>query len=66
VADAYTSLELFFYLGGFLLWGAAYGSLLVRVHRHRFVEIAAAGRPSTGPSAGRATTSRSAATRPTS
>lgn len=41
MSDAYTPLELFFYLGGFLLWGAAYGSLLVRVHRHRFVEIPA-------------------------
>lgn len=41
MADAYSPLELFFYLGGFLLWGAAYGSLLVRIHRHRFVEIPA-------------------------
>lgn len=39
--EPYTPLELFFYLGGFLLWGAAYGSLLVRIHRHRFVEIPA-------------------------
>lgn len=39
--EAYTPLELLFYLGGFLLWGAAYGSLLVRIHRHRFVEIPA-------------------------
>jgi hypothetical protein len=37
--DAYSELELFFYLGGFLLWGVAYGLLVVRIPRQRFVEI---------------------------
>lgn len=37
--DAYSHLELFFYLGGFLLWGVAYGLLVVRIPRQRFVEI---------------------------
>jgi hypothetical protein len=41
VNDAYTLAELFFYLGGFLLWGIAYGILVVRIPRHRFVEIPA-------------------------
>ena len=37
--DAYTPAQLFFYLVGFLLWGVAYGLLVVRVPRQRFVEI---------------------------
>jgi hypothetical protein len=37
--DAYTPAQLFFYLGGFLLWGVAYGLLVVRIPRQRFVEI---------------------------
>jgi hypothetical protein len=39
--DAYTHAQLFFYLGGFLLWGVAYGLLVVRIPRTRFVEIPA-------------------------
>jgi len=39
--EAYTPAELFFYLGGFLLWGIAYGILVVRIPRQRFVEIPA-------------------------
>jgi hypothetical protein len=39
--DDYSPLELFFYLGGFLLWGVAYARLVVRIPRHRFVEIPA-------------------------
>jgi hypothetical protein len=37
--DVYSPLELCFYLGGFLLWGVAYGLLVVRIPRQRFVEI---------------------------
>jgi hypothetical protein len=37
--DAYTPAQLFFYLVGFLLWGVAYGLVVVRIPRQRFVEI---------------------------
>lgn len=37
--DAYTASELFFYLGGFLLWGVMYALLVVRMPRVRYVEI---------------------------
>jgi hypothetical protein len=30
---------MYLYLGGFLLWGVAYAILVVRIPRHRFVEI---------------------------
>ena len=38
-SDAYTLWQMFWYLGGFLLWGVAYAILVVRIPRHRFVEI---------------------------
>jgi hypothetical protein len=38
-SDAYTPLQMYLYLGGFLLWGVAYAILVVRIPRHRFVEI---------------------------
>jgi hypothetical protein len=37
--DHYTLWQMFWYLGGFLLWGVAYAILVVRIPRHRFVEI---------------------------
>ena len=37
--DDYTAAELFFYLGGFLLWGVMYAILVVRMPRMRYVEI---------------------------
>jgi hypothetical protein len=39
VSEPYTQLEMLLYLGGFLLWGVAYAILVVRIPRHRFVEI---------------------------
>lgn len=35
----YSNLQLFWYMGGFLLWGIAYGWLVFRIPKHRFVEI---------------------------
>ena len=35
----YSSAQLFWYLGGFLLWGIAYAWLVVRMPKHRYVEI---------------------------
>ena len=37
--DHYTLWQMFWYLGGFLLWGVAYAILVVRIPRHEFVEI---------------------------
>ena len=37
--DVYTPIQLFFYLGGFLLWGIGYVLVIVRVVRTRFVEV---------------------------
>jgi len=37
--DTYTDAQLFWYLGGFLLWGVAYAWLVFRIPKHRFVEI---------------------------
>ena len=40
-AITYTNWELFWYLGGFLLWGFAYGVVLYKIWKHKFVEIPA-------------------------
>lgn len=37
--DTYTEVQMLFYLIGFLLWGVAYGLLVVRIPRQGFVEI---------------------------
>jgi hypothetical protein len=37
--DVYTPFEMFWYLGGFLLWGVAYALLVPRMPRDRWVEI---------------------------
>ena len=37
----YTTAQLFWYLGGFLLWGIAYVVVLINIRKHRFVEIPA-------------------------
>lgn len=39
MATDYTNFQLFWYLGGFLLWGVAYAWLVFRIPKHRFVEI---------------------------
>jgi len=39
--DGYTSLELWLYVGGFVLWGVAYVIVVVNIVRKRFVEIPA-------------------------
>ncbi|MCG8592288.1 MAG: hypothetical protein MJE66_23590 [Proteobacteria bacterium] len=40
-ATTYTNWELFWYLGGFLLWGAAYVVILFKIHKFKYVEIPA-------------------------
>ena len=37
--DVYTSLQLFFYLGGFLLWGIGYVLVIRRIIKSKFVEV---------------------------
>jgi hypothetical protein len=37
--DVYSSVELFFYLGGFLLWGIGYVLVIRRILKSRFVEV---------------------------
>lgn len=39
MAGPYTWLQVFLYLGGFLLWGVAYAWLVFRIPRYRYVEI---------------------------
>ncbi len=41
LASDYTFWQMFWYLGGFLLWGIAYAVVLVKIHKHKFVEIPA-------------------------
>lgn len=37
--DLYTPIQLFFYLGGFLLWGIGYVLVIRRIFRSKFVEV---------------------------
>jgi hypothetical protein len=37
--DVYTPAQLFFYLGGFLLWGIGYALVIRRIVKTRFVEV---------------------------
>ena len=39
--SGYTQLELWLYMGGFVLWGIAYAVVVVNIIRYRFVEIPA-------------------------